>query len=355
PETNGKQSYTLNNSILINKINCKMPVSFKWSSSEDNMQQRDLSWPLLVSNLHPLVDKLMLHVVFDPFGPICSLQVFRSRNNFCRGYALVTFEHRSDAKNALEALDFSELLDKRPISSHAPRSLLVSNLMTCVSEEELLEVFIPFGPISTVHVCRNELTKVSRGFGFVTFKQRRDAESALEALNFSELFGKKVCISWVQDTTAEALLRSSSPQDNWDVPEASHPKPVKQSLGRKLVNTAKNALTAVLTSPEGWVVIGLLATAWPFFSFGPISTVHVKINKVSRGYGFITFKHRCDAESALEALNFSEFLGKSVCISWAHDTAGRGPIEEQQPSRQLGYYRSKPSLSLSSNHWGESL
>uniref|UniRef100_A0A672MW64 RRM domain-containing protein n=1 Tax=Sinocyclocheilus grahami TaxID=75366 RepID=A0A672MW64_SINGR len=209
-----------------------MPVSFKWSSSEDNMQQRDLSWPLLVSNLHPLVDKLI------------------------------------DAKNALEALDFSELLDKRPMhviwADHLlfAGSLLVSNLMTCVSEEELLEVFIPFGPISTVHVCRNELTKVSRGFGFVTFKQRRDAESALEALNFSELFGKKVCISWVQDTTAEALLRSSSPQDNWDVPEASHPKPVKQSLGRKLVNTAKNALTAVLTSPEGWVVIGLLATAW---------------------------------------------------------------------------------------------
>uniref|UniRef100_A0A671KQG2 RRM domain-containing protein n=1 Tax=Sinocyclocheilus anshuiensis TaxID=1608454 RepID=A0A671KQG2_9TELE len=111
------------------------------------------------------------------------------------------------------------------------KSLLVSNLMTCVSEEELLEVFIPFCPISTVHVCRNELTKVSRGFGFITFKQRRDAESALEALNFSELFGKKVCISWVQDATVEALLRSSSPQDNWDVPEASRPKPVKQSLG----------------------------------------------------------------------------------------------------------------------------
>uniref|UniRef100_A0A673L577 RRM domain-containing protein n=1 Tax=Sinocyclocheilus rhinocerous TaxID=307959 RepID=A0A673L577_9TELE len=82
--------------------------------------------------------------------------------------------------------------DPKESSSHAPRSLLVSNLMTCVSKEELLEVFIPFGPISTVHVCRNELTKVSRGFGFITFKQRRDAESALEALNFSELFGKKV-------------------------------------------------------------------------------------------------------------------------------------------------------------------
>uniref|UniRef100_A0A671KW70 RRM domain-containing protein n=1 Tax=Sinocyclocheilus anshuiensis TaxID=1608454 RepID=A0A671KW70_9TELE len=86
-------------------------LSFEWSSSEDNIQQIDLSWPLLV----------MLHDVFDPFGPICSLQVFRSRNNFCRGYALVTFEHRSDAKNALEALDFSELLDKRPM--HPSRRL----------------------------------------------------------------------------------------------------------------------------------------------------------------------------------------------------------------------------------------
>lgn len=228
-----------------------MPVSFEWSSSEDNIQQRDLSWPLLVSNLHPLVDKRMLHEVFEPFGPSCSLQVFRSRNNFCRGYALVTFEHHNDAKNALETLDFSEVLDKLPMrvswvdhlsfmilgrheelceaisyfgqfltcrvhknnsfslddpkesSSHAPRSLIASHLLSCVSEEDLLEVFIPFGPISTVHVCRNELTRVSGGFGFITFKHRRDAESALEALNFSELFGKTVCISCVQDLTIE--------------------------------------------------------------------------------------------------------------------------------------------------------
>ncbi len=129
----------------------------------------------------------MLHDVFDLFGPICSLQVFRSRNNFCHGYALVTFEHHNDAKNALESLDFSEVLDKLPMrvswvdhlsfmilgrheelceaisyfgqfltcrvhknnsfglddpkesSSHAQTSVLASDLMTRVSEEELLK------------------------------------------------------------------------------------------------------------------------------------------------------------------------------------------------------------------------
>lgn len=190
--------------------NSKMPVSFEWSSSEDNMQ-RDPSWPLLVSNLHPLVDKRMLHDVFDPFGPICSLQVFRSRNNLCRGYALVTFEHRSDAKNALEALDFSELLDKRPM-----RVVWADHLLFPGNSEiaDLCEDISFSGPFQACRVHKNNSFEESRS------------------------------------------------QDNWEVPGVSRPKPVKQSLGRKLVNTAKNALTAVLTRPEAWVGIGLLATAW---------------------------------------------------------------------------------------------
>ncbi|KAF4115343.1 hypothetical protein G5714_002832 [Onychostoma macrolepis] len=75
-------------------------------------------------------------------------------------------------------------------------------------------------PVSTVHVCRDISTQLSCGYGFITFKHRCDAESALEAMNFSELLGKFMCISWVQDATIETLLRSSSsPQDNWDVAE----------------------------------------------------------------------------------------------------------------------------------------
>ncbi len=173
--------------------------------------------------------------------------------------------------------------DPKESSSHAPRSLIASHLLSCMSEEDLLEVFIPFGPISTVHVCRNELARVSGGFGFINFKHRRDAESTLEALNFSELFGKMVCISWVQDPTIEALLRSSSPQDN-----NHRSKPSCQ--GRKLVNTAKNALIGVLRHPEAWIGIGLLAAVYSpaddgHNSIPKLNTVQKKaIDKMARKY-----------------------------------------------------------------------
>lgn len=72
--------------------------------------------------------------------------------------------------------------DPKEGSSHAPRSLLASNLQPYVSEQELREAFILFSPISTVHVCRDKLTRLSRGYGFITFERWRDAEGALEAL-----------------------------------------------------------------------------------------------------------------------------------------------------------------------------
>ncbi|XP_043076693.1 polyadenylate-binding protein 1-like [Puntigrus tetrazona] len=285
-----------------------MSKFFKWSSSEDNFKQGDLSWSLLVSNLHPLVHEGVLHKIFSPFGPICSLRVFKSVNNIHCGYAFVTFEHLNDARDALEALDCLELMDRQQMrvswadhlsftilarradvadlcevlsyfgqfpprrvqengsfgsddpeesDPRAPKSLIASNLLLGVSERELLEAFSPFGPISSVHVCRNELTRVSCGYGFITFKHRRDAERALEALNFSELFGKTMCISFVQDATVEAVMRSSSPQA--EVTDENRPEPVEQSLGRKLVNSAKKALIGVLKKPETWFCVAFVA------------------------------------------------------------------------------------------------
>uniref|UniRef100_A0A671KG56 RRM domain-containing protein n=1 Tax=Sinocyclocheilus anshuiensis TaxID=1608454 RepID=A0A671KG56_9TELE len=62
---------------------------------------------LLVSDLHPDVTEQLLHAIFSPVGPICSVQVCRSTiTNQSHGYGFVTFEHRQHAENALEAQFF---------------------------------------------------------------------------------------------------------------------------------------------------------------------------------------------------------------------------------------------------------
>jgi len=61
--------------------------------------------------------------------------------------------------------------------------LRVSNLTKDAEELDLRELFGSFGRITRVFIAKEYTTGESRGFGFVTFRDRQDAECALENLN----------------------------------------------------------------------------------------------------------------------------------------------------------------------------
>ncbi|XP_010914095.1 uncharacterized protein [Elaeis guineensis] len=62
-------------------------------------------------------------------------------------------------------------------------SVRVTNLSEDTREPDLLELFRAFGPVSRVYVAVDQKTGVSRGFGFVNFIHREDAERAINKLN----------------------------------------------------------------------------------------------------------------------------------------------------------------------------
>ncbi|KAH0648344.1 hypothetical protein KY285_033592 [Solanum tuberosum] len=62
-------------------------------------------------------------------------------------------------------------------------SVRVTNLSENTSEADLLELFCPFGHVSRVYVAIDQKTGMSRGFGFVNFVNREDAERAINKLN----------------------------------------------------------------------------------------------------------------------------------------------------------------------------
>ncbi|PKU68028.1 Serine/arginine-rich splicing factor 33 [Dendrobium catenatum] len=62
-------------------------------------------------------------------------------------------------------------------------SVRVTNLSEDTREPDLHELFRTFGPVSRVYVAVDQKTGVSRGFGFVNFVHREDAEKAINKLN----------------------------------------------------------------------------------------------------------------------------------------------------------------------------
>ncbi|RWW09748.1 hypothetical protein GW17_00026746 [Ensete ventricosum] len=62
-------------------------------------------------------------------------------------------------------------------------SVRVTNLSEDTREPDLLELFHTFGPVTRVYVAVDQKTGLSRGFGFVNFVNREDAERAINKLN----------------------------------------------------------------------------------------------------------------------------------------------------------------------------
>ncbi|KAM0899090.1 hypothetical protein ACQ4PT_021524 [Festuca glaucescens] len=62
-------------------------------------------------------------------------------------------------------------------------SVRVTNLSEDTREPDVLELFRTFGPVSRVYVAVDQRTGSSRGFGFVNFVHREDAEKAISKLN----------------------------------------------------------------------------------------------------------------------------------------------------------------------------
>ncbi|KAI8564096.1 hypothetical protein RHMOL_Rhmol03G0155900 [Rhododendron molle] len=77
---------------------------------------------------------------------------------------------------------------ERPAGSEMRRrneenSVRVTNLSEDTREPDLHELFRTFGPVSRVYVAIDQKTGMSRGFGFVNFVNKEDAERAIAKLN----------------------------------------------------------------------------------------------------------------------------------------------------------------------------
>ena len=84
-------------------------------------------------------------------------------------------------------------------------NLYVGNLAWATTEAELRQAFAAFGDVTSARVIYDRDTGRSRGFGFVQMADRAAGESALAALNGSELQGRKLRVS-------EANAQSGGPR-----------------------------------------------------------------------------------------------------------------------------------------------
>lgn len=75
------------------------------------------------------------------------------------------------------------------------KKLYVGGLPYTISDTKLEELFAEYGTVESARVITDRMTGRSKGFGFVEMSSQTEAESAIEALNASQLDGRSLTVN----------------------------------------------------------------------------------------------------------------------------------------------------------------
>lgn len=162
---------------------------------------------LYVGNLDITVSEDLLCALFSQIGQVKGCKIIREAGN--DPYAFVEFTNHQCAATALAAMNKRVFLNKEmkvnwatspgnqpKLDTSNHHHIFVGDLSPEIETQTLREAFLPFGEISNCRIVRDPQTLKSKGYAFVSFVKKSDAEAAITAMNGQWLGSRSIRTNW---------------------------------------------------------------------------------------------------------------------------------------------------------------
>ncbi|XP_055009685.1 cytotoxic granule associated RNA binding protein TIA1-like isoform X1 [Boleophthalmus pectinirostris] len=278
---------------------------------------------LYVGNLSRDVTEALILELFGQIGPCksCKMIVDTAGHD---PYCFVEFYEHRHATATIAAMNGRKILGKEvkvnwattPTNQKKDTTnhfhVFVGDLSPEITTEDIKTAFAPFGKISDCRVVKDMATGKSKGYGFVSFFNKWDAENAIQQMGGQWLGGRQIRTNWA---TRKPASKTTNETTN-----------AKQLSFDEVVNQSSHSNCTVYC---GGITSGLSEQIMrqTFSPFGPIMEVRVFPDK---GYSFVRFNSHDAAAHAIVSVNGTSIEGYVVKCYW-----GKEAIDLVSPVQQI--------------------
>ncbi|KAI4330711.1 hypothetical protein MLD38_028971 [Melastoma candidum] len=297
-----------------------------------------------VGNVHTQVTEPLLQEVFASTGPVEGCKLVRKEKS---SYGFIHYFDQRSAALAILSLNGRHLFgqpikvnwaytsgQREDTSGHF--NVFVGDLSAEVTDAMLFACFSVYPSCSDARVMWDQNTGRSRGFGFVSFQNQQDAQSAINDLTGKWLGSRQIRCNWAtkgaganeekQNSDAKSVVELTNGSDDGkeassaDVPE-NNPQYTTVYVGN--------------LAPE----VTQLDLHRHFYNLGAGVLEEVRVQR-DKGFGFVRYSTHAEAALAIQMGNAQSFLlGRQIKCSWGSKPTPLGipsnPLPPPAPAAAL--------------------
>ncbi|XP_041019397.1 RNA-binding protein 208-like isoform X2 [Juglans microcarpa x Juglans regia] len=289
-----------------------------------------------VGNIHVNVTEKLLVEVFQTAGPLAGCKLIRKDKS---SYGFVDYLDRTSAALAIMNLHGRQLYgqalkvnwaytsnQREDTSGHF--NVFVGDLSAEVTDATLFACFSVYPSCSDARVMWDHKTGRSKGYGFVSFRNQQDAQSAINELTGKWLGNRQIRCNWAAKGAGTNEDKQINDSQNAVVLTNGSSDGGPENINEEAPENNPAYTTVYVGNLSHEVTQAELHCQFHGLCAGVIEEVRVQRDK---GFGFVRYNTHEEAASAIQMANGRIIRGKPLKCSWGSKPTPPGTASNPLP------------------------